>query len=101
MIIPSTLLRYFLNISGACGRSLSKPTAFNRLNPGELFTPEATLDPAQRQAVYTDIQELWAQEFPTLDLTQEPRIVISLPKIANARIDAMGLLHYELLTKNQ
>ncbi len=68
---------------------------------GELFEPEASLDPAQLQAVYTDIQELWAQEFPTLDLTQEPRVVISLPKIANARIDAMGLLHYELLTKNQ
>lgn len=68
---------------------------------GELFEPEATLDPAQLQAIYTDIQELWAQEFPTLDLTQEPRVVISLPKIANARIDTMGLLHYEVLTKNQ
>lgn len=68
---------------------------------GELFTPEASLDPAQLQAAYTDIQELWAQEYPTLDLTQEPRVVISLPKVANTHIDAMGLLHYELLTKNQ
>ncbi|MBP7997754.1 MAG: transporter substrate-binding domain-containing protein [Chloroflexi bacterium] len=67
---------------------------------GDLFEPAASLNPAQLQAIYTDIQELWAQEYPTLDLTQEPRLVIALPKIANAHIDALGLLHYETLTKN-
>lgn len=67
----------------------------------QLFTPEASLDPVQLQTIYLNIQTLWAQEYPTLDLTQEPRVVISLPKVANTRIDGMGLLHYEVLTKNQ
>jgi peptide/nickel transport system substrate-binding protein len=92
-------ITYFVtNTQNICSNYES--TTMERLY-GELFEPEASLDPAQLQAVYTDIQELWAQEFPTLDLTQEPRVVISLPKVANTRIDAMGLLHYELLTKNQ
>ena len=54
---------------------------------------------SQRIELYGQIQELWAREFPTLDLTQEPRRAISLSKVQNVLIDAMGLLHYEMLTK--
>ncbi len=57
------------------------------------------LDEATRLALYGEIQQLWSEEFPTLDLLQERRFGISLPKIDNVLIDAMGLLHYELLTK--
>ena len=57
------------------------------------------VEESQRIELYGQIQELWAREFPTLDLTQEPRIAISLPKVQNVVIDAMGLLHYEMLTK--
>ncbi len=57
------------------------------------------LDEATRLALYGEIQQLWAEEFPTLDLLQERRFGISLPNIDNVHIDAMGLLHYELLTK--
>ncbi len=56
-------------------------------------------DLAGRLAVYGDIQQLWAQDFPTVDLLQEPRIAISLSNVNNVQIDAMGLLHYEFLTK--
>ena len=56
-------------------------------------------DLAGRTAVYGDIQQLWAQDFPTVDLLQEPRIAISLNNVNNVQIDAMGLLHYEFLTK--
>jgi ABC-type transport system substrate-binding protein len=56
-------------------------------------------DPAARLAIYGDIQQLWAQDFPTLDLLQEPRIAISVNSVNNVQIDAMGLMHYEVLTK--
>jgi hypothetical protein len=42
---------------------------------------------------------LWAEEYPTLDLTQEPRFVVSLAKIEDIVVDSMGLLHYEVLSK--
>ena len=60
---------------------------------------DGEIDPAARLAVYGDIQQLWAQDLPTLDLLQEPRIAISLDSVNNLQIDALGLLHYEVLTK--
>lgn len=57
------------------------------------------VDETQRLDLYQQMQELWAREYPTLDLTQEPRVAISLPKVQNIAIDAMGLLHYDVLTK--
>lgn len=57
------------------------------------------VDEAQRLALYADMQELWARELPTLDLTQEPRAGISLPGVSGVWTDAMGLLHYDLLLK--
>lgn len=57
------------------------------------------LDPAARVELYAQIQQLWADELPTLDLTQEPRRALALNTIGNVHIDAMGFLHYELLTK--
>ncbi|MEZ4594003.1 MAG: ABC transporter substrate-binding protein [Chloroflexota bacterium] len=59
---------------------------------------EATTQ-AERLATYGDIQQLWAQDLPTLDLLQEPRIAIALNNVNNIQIDVMGLMHYELLTK--
>ena len=56
-------------------------------------------DPAARQETFAAMQTLWAKELPTLDLLQEQRFAISLPNIDNVRMDALGLLHYELLTK--
>lgn len=56
-------------------------------------------DREARFDLYAQIQQLWADELPTLDLTQEPRQAISLDNVANLRIDAMGMMHYEVLTK--
>ncbi len=58
------------------------------------------LDPAARTAIIAEIQQLWAAELPTLDLTQETRQALALSKVDNVRIDAMGFLHYEMLTKD-
>jgi peptide/nickel transport system substrate-binding protein len=57
------------------------------------------VDEGQRLALYGQIQELWAREFPTLDLTQQPRVAISLPGVGGVWTDAMGLMHYDLLVK--
>jgi peptide/nickel transport system substrate-binding protein len=56
-------------------------------------------DEGQRLEVYRQIQELWAREFPTLDLTQESRFAVSLPNVQGLTFDAMGLLHYDKLSK--
>jgi peptide/nickel transport system substrate-binding protein len=57
------------------------------------------VDEGRRLELYRQIQELWAEEYPTLDLTQEPRFVVSLAKIEDIVVDSMGLLHYEVLSK--
>jgi peptide/nickel transport system substrate-binding protein len=58
------------------------------------------VDEGQRLVIYAQIQELWARELPTLDLTQEPRAAVSLAGVDGVWTDAMGLLHYDLLSKN-
>ena len=52
-----------------------------------------------RAAAYQTIQTIWAQEFPTLDLTQERRLALSLDKVKTLKIDAQGLLRYDSLEK--
>ncbi len=64
-----------------------------------LEAARAETDPAARLEIYRQIQELWAQEYPTLDLTEEPRFLVSISDVDNVAIDGMGLLHYDLLTK--
>ena len=53
-----------------------------------------------RLAIYAQMQELWATELPTLDLTQQPRYAVSLANVDGVVIDAMGLLHYDSLSKS-
>ncbi|MFN2138391.1 MAG: ABC transporter substrate-binding protein, partial [Candidatus Promineifilaceae bacterium] len=57
------------------------------------------LDPEARSTVYTQIQELWADELPSLEITQEPRRALSLSKVEGVTIDALGIMHYEQLIK--
>lgn len=58
-----------------------------------------TVDPTLRLGLYTQIQQLWAEDVLTIDLTQEMRQAVTLSKVDNVRIDGMGLLHYEVMTK--
>lgn len=57
------------------------------------------LDPAARLEILNQMQTLWAEDLPTLDLLQQPRFAISQNSVTNVRIDALGLLHYEFLAK--
>ncbi|MEZ4646895.1 MAG: ABC transporter substrate-binding protein, partial [Chloroflexota bacterium] len=59
----------------------------------------AATDTAERLTIYQQVQTLWAQDYPTLELTQEPRYALSLAKIGGVAIDALGLMHYDTLTK--
>jgi hypothetical protein len=57
-------------------------------------------DEAARQEIYEQIQLLWAQEYPTLDLTQSGPRLIARDTIDDVQIDRMGLLRYGSLTKS-
>ena len=60
------------------------------------------LDPADttaHQEIYEQIQTLWAQEYPTLDLTQSGPRLVARDTINNVNFDRMGLLRYGMLTK--
>ena len=84
---------YFLSEGGFC---------MNYDSAGMLAlnsSAQEEVDDASREGLYRQMQSLWADELPTLDLTQEPRWAIALPSIGNVQTDAMGLMHYELLTK--
>jgi peptide/nickel transport system substrate-binding protein len=57
------------------------------------------VDEGRRLELYRQIQELWAEEYPTLDLTQESRFAVSLAKVEDVVVDSMGLLRYDVLNK--
>ncbi|HIP72022.1 MAG TPA: transporter substrate-binding domain-containing protein [Anaerolineae bacterium] len=57
------------------------------------------LDPAARLEILNQMQTLWAEDLPTMDLLQQPRFAISQTGVTDVRIDALGLLHYEFLAK--
>jgi peptide/nickel transport system substrate-binding protein len=57
------------------------------------------IDWSARAEIYAQIQTLWADELPSLEITQEPRRALSLAKVDGVTVDALGLMHYELLTK--
>lgn len=59
----------------------------------------AEIETAVRLDIYRQMQELWAVELPTLDVTQEFRRLLSLAKVDGVQFDALGLLHYDRLTK--
>ncbi len=59
----------------------------------------AEVEEGPRLELYGRIQTLWAEELPTLPLTQEPRRAVSLTTIGGVRVDALGMMHYEWLTK--
>lgn len=58
------------------------------------------LDLAAQEEIYARIQALWADELPTLDLTQETVQAVALERVDGIRFDRMGLMHYDMLVKN-
>jgi len=90
---PAAWTEFFILSNSFCSN-------YDREEMTELYTAaQEELDSAARLALYGEIQTLWAEDLLTLDLLQEPRHAISLPNVNNVHIDALGLMHYELLTK--
>ncbi len=59
---------------------------------------EATTQP-NRAAVFAEIQQLWAEELPTLDLYQDLSEAVSLSKVTRLEINPLGFLRYDSLMK--
>ena len=59
----------------------------------------AEVEEGPRLELYGRIQTLWAEELPTLPLTEESRRAVSLSTIGGVRVDGLGMMHYEWLTK--
>ncbi|MDJ0753242.1 MAG: ABC transporter substrate-binding protein [Ardenticatenaceae bacterium] len=94
---PYHWINFFIfNTDTLCSNfeSLTMDTAIASL---ERLTPD---DFAAREAAYERIQRIWADELPTLDLTQEIRLALSLSKVTQVGIDANGMLRYDTLSKN-
>lgn len=58
------------------------------------------LDTAGQQAVYEQMQTLWAEEYPTVSLTQAAAPALAWEGIDNVVFDNMGLLLYSQMTKS-
>lgn len=89
-------LYYFLRNTETVCSNYQSPFMDTLLLQLEQLDPR---DASARLAKYGEIQALWAEELPALDLTQTPRAAVASPTIKNVQIDALGILHYELLTK--
>ncbi|MEW5988744.1 MAG: ABC transporter substrate-binding protein, partial [Chloroflexota bacterium] len=91
-------LDYFVTDTGQVCSNYQSEAMTTLLQAAKELDP---LDTAAQIELYRQIQNLWAREFPTLDLTQAPQLAISLDNVRNVdvAIDTMGLLHYSLLSK--
>lgn len=89
-------LEYFvLNTDTLCS-NYESPAMTTLINQARLVDPA---NEAEQQAIYTQIQELWAQELPTLDLTQSSPHLVARESIEGVTFDQMGLLRYAGLSK--
>ncbi len=95
-IDPMFWMNYFIFNTDTVCSNYSSPQMTQLLTRLTAVDP---LDTEARNAVYADMQALWAQEYPTLNLTQETRLAISLNKVTQVKMDALGLLRYNTLDK--
>ena len=93
---PSSWTDFFVQETDSVICSNYESSEMNEL----VLASREEIDPALRGQIYAQIQELWANELPTLDISQEARRALSLTKVDGVASDALGLLHYELLTKD-
>ena len=98
IVDPIDWMEYFItNTDAVCSNYESAAMdalllQLNEANPNPTRSEE-------RFDLYAQIQALWAAELPTIDLTQTPTFAVSVPAIDGVRIDALGLLRYDVITK--
>ena len=100
---PSTEARYLEGMGWLNYFVTSTDTVCSNYKSAEMDTLlqqlSNTPDTEARLDLYRNIQTLWGQEYPTLDLTQETRNAVSLAKVTTLQMDALGLLRYDTLKK--
>jgi peptide/nickel transport system substrate-binding protein len=64
-----------------------------------LHRAQTETDPAAREALYHEIQELWTTEVPTIPFTQGALLIVSQPGVGGITLDPTMFLHYFTLTK--
>jgi len=77
--------------SGNFGIFYNNPEMDNLLEEGRATTP---IQGAAREAIYVDIQELWAEEAPTIPLLQGTLIAVTQDDVRDVIISPSGLLPY-------
>jgi peptide/nickel transport system substrate-binding protein len=64
-----------------------------------LVEAQTETDPAVREELYADIQELWTEEVPTIPFTQGQLLVVTQPEVEGVKLDPTMYMHYFTLTK--
>jgi peptide/nickel transport system substrate-binding protein len=64
-----------------------------------LVEAQTETDPAVREELYADIQELWTTEAPTIPFTQGQLLVVTQPGVDGVKLDPTMYMHYFTLTK--
>jgi peptide/nickel transport system substrate-binding protein len=64
-----------------------------------LVQAQTETDPAVREELYGEIQELWTTEVPTVPFTQGQLLVVTQKGIGGILLDPTMFLHYFTLTK--
>jgi peptide/nickel transport system substrate-binding protein len=95
-IDPAYWMNYFIFNTDTLCSNYSSPQMTALVTQLTAVAPD---DQAARNDIYAAMQTLWAEEYPTLDLTQETRLAVSLNKVTQVKMDALGLLHYGELDK--
>jgi peptide/nickel transport system substrate-binding protein len=90
---PDNLTWPFAYSSSSAGMGIfyNNPIMDGLLEAGRMTTP--IWDPT-REAIYVIIQELWAEEVPTIPLLQEVSTVVTQDEVKGINISPSGLLPY-------
>lgn len=56
-------------------------------------------DMAKREDLYKQVQELWAEEAPTIPFTQGTLLAVTQKNVTGVKLDPTMFLHYFLLSK--
>jgi peptide/nickel transport system substrate-binding protein len=83
--------------SGGLGIFYDNPTMDSLLEAGRVATP---IQGAAREAIYVDIQELWAEEAPTIPLLQGALIAVGQERIRDIVISPGGTLLYSTIWRD-
>ena len=89
-------LEYFVRDTDTLCSNYESAAMTSLIDQARRLNPD---DAAGQQAIYAQIQELWAQEYPTVDLTQSGPRLVARDSIDGVTFDVMGLLRYGSLTK--